>query len=69
MATAELNPTIESPAETQRVTAWRFDQLRAAGYDKSTATELAERADVDLHVAVELLRNGCSVELARRILS
>ena len=67
MATAELREAIEA-TEAERVTAWRLEQLLEAGYDKAAAADLARRADIDLHLAEELLRAGCSPELALQIL-
>jgi ABC-type phosphate/phosphonate transport system substrate-binding protein len=54
--------------ETQLVEAWRAEQLELAGYGAAAAAELAARQDVDLHGAVALLRDGCSPELALKIL-
>ncbi len=54
--------------ESERVERWRMDELMRAGYDPSAAIELAVRADVDLHSAVELLERGCPADVARRIL-
>ena len=47
---------------------WRLERLRQCGYPAREAAALAERRDVDLHGAVDLLRQGCPVELALRIL-
>ena len=54
--------------ETELVTAWRAEQLELAGYDARDAARLAQRPDVDLHLALELLEQGCSTALALRIL-
>ena len=54
--------------EAGRVVRWRAQELERAGFDASSAAELAERADVDLHRAVQLLESGCPVELAVQIL-
>jgi hypothetical protein len=54
--------------EAGRVVRWRAQELERAGYDPASAAELAERNDVDLHRAVELLELGCPVELALQIL-
>jgi NAD(P)-dependent dehydrogenase (short-subunit alcohol dehydrogenase family) len=35
---------------------------------KETAAQIAARGDVDLHKAVDLLRQGCPPEIALRIL-
>lgn len=50
------------------VTDWRLEQLVEAGYERPDAVRLSKRADVDLHVAIGLLRDGCPVETALRIL-
>jgi hypothetical protein len=54
--------------EADRVERWRAEALEQAGYDLSTALELAARSDIDLHKAVELLEAGCPPELALQIL-
>jgi hypothetical protein len=54
--------------ETELVDAWRAEQLELAGYGAAAAAELAMRHDVDLHVAVEMLKQGCPAELALQIL-
>jgi len=54
--------------ETELVATWRAEQLELAGYGAQAAAELAYRHDVDLHVAVGLLGQGCSPELALEIL-
>ena len=54
--------------EVERIEAWRAERLERAGYDPKAAAELASRHDVDLHRAVDLLRNGCPPELAVQIL-
>ena len=43
-------------------------ELERAGYTAMAAAELAARHDVDLHLAVSLLGDGCSEELALAIL-
>jgi len=40
----------------------------ASGYDPRTAKVLADRSDVDLHVAVDLIARGCPPAIAARIL-
>lgn len=54
--------------EADRVVRWRAQELERAGYEPAAAAELAERNDVDLHRATELLESGCPVELALEIL-
>ncbi len=55
-------------SELTQVERWRVDELERAGYDARAATTLAARHDIDLHRAVDLLRKGCSPELALQIL-
>jgi hypothetical protein len=54
--------------EDERVFSWRHASLLAAGFDHRLAFKLALRPDVDLHLAVRLLREGCPPETAGRIL-
>ena len=54
--------------ELERVGRWRADALERAGYDTADAQALAARLDVDLHRAIQLLEQGCTPELALRIL-
>jgi hypothetical protein len=55
-------------AEAERVLLWREEELGRVGYERETARDLAERAYVDLHLAMDLLRRGCPAETAVRIL-
>jgi len=50
------------------ILAWRIAVLDRAGYDEGDAVLLAAVKDVDLHLAVDLLDQGCSPETALRIL-
>jgi hypothetical protein len=58
----------ERESTEQAVLAWRLEQLRRVGYDRREARLLSRRLDVDLHQAIDLLRNGCPRELALAIL-
>ena len=58
---------LERP-EAEEVARWRLERLVEAGYDRDTASFLAQRVDVDLHVAVTLVGNGCPPATAVRIL-
>jgi hypothetical protein len=64
--------TIESEAleagEAASIRAWRLAALERGGYESPLAGELAEQDGIDLHLAVDLLRRGCSQELAAKIL-
>ncbi len=64
MAAAET----ETLDGAELVEAWRAEQLELAGYGAAAAAELATRQDVDLHVAAELVSQGCPPELALKIL-
>jgi hypothetical protein len=55
-------------AELERVEAWRAEELERAGYSREAAAEIAARHDVDLHRAVDLLRQGCPHDVALAIL-
>jgi len=65
MAAAELTQT---ETEQERIERWRAEELERAGFEASAASLLATRNDVDLHYAIDLLRNGCAPELALQIL-
>ena len=54
--------------EQEIVERWRAQELVRAGFSEDVATELAVRTDVDLHRASDLIRHGCTPELAARIL-
>jgi hypothetical protein len=53
--------------ETDKVAGWRLHVLIEAGYPLETAERIAT-SDVDLHRAVELIRQGCPTEVAEKIL-
>jgi hypothetical protein len=53
--------------ENTLIEAWRAEELERAGYPLDAAVEIARRQDIDLHRAVDLLRLGCPIELALRI--
>jgi hypothetical protein len=55
-------------SELTQVERWRVDELERAGYDPRAAMTLAARHDIDLHSAVDLLRKGCTSDLALQIL-
>ena len=66
MQTSELERVEDS--EVGRVMRWRVEALQRAGYGQRASMELAMRFDVDLHLAVDLLRDGCSRQTALEIL-
>jgi hypothetical protein len=65
MSAAEL---VLYETEIDRIEQWRHEALERAGYDSESALVLAASHDVDLHSAVDLLKRGCSVDLALQIL-
>jgi hypothetical protein len=54
--------------EVERIERWRAEALERAGYEPRAARELAARLDIDLHIAADLLAQGCPQDLALRIL-
>ena len=60
--------TLEQDTEAERVVDWRREELLRAGYEGGAASRIAERSDVDLHIAVDLMRRGCPPEVALDIL-
>jgi hypothetical protein len=66
MSNTEAEITHES--ELDRVVGWRLRELRRGGYGEAGARAIAERVEIDLHRAVDLLKTGCPEETALRIL-
>ena len=66
MSATEVQELKETEAE--RVERWRAEELERAGYDLSAAAVLAASGDVDLHLAIDLLSQGCSQDTAMQIL-
>jgi len=54
--------------EVWRVILWRQDLLEKAGYPVLAAMQIAERGDIDLHRACDLLARGATLNEALRIL-
>lgn len=48
---------------------WRYECLEDAGYPVDIAIMLAERSEIDLHEACNLLARGATVHEALRILT
>lgn len=65
MTQATLTPP---PQTLDWVRQWRLEQLERAGYPAKDALLLADRLDIDIHAAAHLLRSGCPVATAVRIL-
>jgi hypothetical protein len=66
MAAAKLE--LSDDDESERIIRWRLSELSRAGFEWRSAVVLAARPDVDLHRATALLRRGCPVDTALRIL-
>lgn len=65
MPTVDTKPVESAEGE---VLAWRAEELVRAGYDGDSALMLALERAVDLHSAIDLVRQGCPPELAAKIL-
>jgi len=65
MVTAQLN---RFDVDSDPVVRWRLDELVRAGYSRRSARLIACRTDIDLHAAADLVRRGCPVETALKIL-
>jgi hypothetical protein len=66
VASAEVR--IQAETERERVTQWRITQLTEAGYDHESALLIGIDSSIDLHLAIGLLKRGCTVENALQIL-
>jgi hypothetical protein len=66
MTAAETKLALDT--ELDRVQEWRAEELERAGYPVRDAARLAERHDVDLHLAIDLILQGCPVPVAVEIL-
>jgi hypothetical protein len=64
---SEMTEIAEIQTERGKVESWRLHVLIEAGYPLNLAERLAS-SEADLHVAVELVSNGCEHETAADIL-
>ena len=62
-----LSASEQRPIDDRAVVAWRFGELQRVGFDERVALELALCPDVDLHLAIRLVEQGCPIEIALRI--
>ena len=60
--------TEEKRREDRLVLGWRYEELVRAGYSERDAMLVADRVDVDLHRAIQLVESGCPSKTALRIL-
>lgn len=65
---AELQ-RMRRPGAEDEVTGWRLHRLLELGIDREDAEHLAARRDFDIHALAELLKRGCPVGTAIRILA
>lgn len=71
MSSATAPPIDLSDAEEtekDRVSLWRCQELRRAGYTLNDALLIAVSHEIDLHTALDLPTKGCPHETALRIL-
>jgi hypothetical protein len=64
---SEVTEIVELETERSKVESWRLHVLIEAGYPLNLAERLAA-SEADLHLAVELVGNGCEHETAAEIL-
>lgn len=64
---SEVSEVVEVESQKSKVEGWRLHVLIEAGYPLSLAERLAA-SEADLHLAVELVGNGCEHETAAEIL-
>jgi hypothetical protein len=64
---SEVTEIAEVETERSKVESWRLHVLIEAGYPLTLAERLAG-SEADLHLAVELVGNGCEHETAAEIL-
>jgi hypothetical protein len=55
-------------SEKDGIVRWRAEELERAGFRPVLADAVAARKDVDLHLAVDLVKKGCPDDMAIRIL-
>ena len=64
---SEVSEVVEIESQQSKVEGWRLHVLIEAGYPLNLAERLAA-SEADLHLAVELVGNGCEHETAAEIL-
>jgi hypothetical protein len=58
----------EKVSEGDLVRRWRLHELVRAGYDPGDALVLSGQPEIDLHLAIDLVKRGCPPPMAVRIL-
>ena len=64
---SDVTEIVEIETERSKVESWRLHVLIESGYPLTLAERLAA-SEADLHLAVELVANGCEHETAAEIL-
>jgi hypothetical protein len=67
-ARAEAQADSRRQDESVALLAWRFQRLLGIGIEPDQALRLASQSSVDCHALVALVRRGCPLGLALRIL-
>ena len=62
------NTNVITESELDRIVRWRSEELERAGYSPDGAASLAARLKVDLHEAIDLVKDGCPPDIAVKIL-
>lgn len=62
----EYDLDLSTLTEVEQVSLWRFEVLVRTGYPPTVAADVA-RSGADLHLAVDLVEQGCEPMLAARI--
>ncbi len=65
---ASIDVHVQAETERQRVNTWRIERLIDSGYDHESALLIGIDTSIDLHLAIDLLKRGCTVENALQIL-
>jgi hypothetical protein len=58
----------EKVTEADLVRRWRLQELVRAGYAPGDALVLSGQPEIDLHLAIDLVKRGCPPPMAVRIL-
>jgi hypothetical protein len=66
MTAADTRLDVDS--ELERIEQWRAQELERAGFPPLDAARIAQRHDVDLHLAIDLISQGCPHSVALQIL-
>jgi uncharacterized protein (UPF0248 family) len=68
MAVATTQVYLPDETDRERVIRWRVEQLAKVGYSWPAAMVIAANTQIDLHRAVEIVKAGCTPDIAVRIL-